>query len=630
MQARLNKQGVIVIALVLVGFGLRLYTIGSLPFRGDEAFTVQNWVMQPLSTTFNEIIVIDPHPPLAYTIFHIWGGLVGTSEVAIRLLPALANTIGIAAMYALGRQISNRWVGVLAALLWAVHPFEIYHAQDARNYGIWPALSVTSLWLALKALKRNRPADWVLYAVAATLSMMIYYLELFVLAAINLYVFITCWRNRYVLKRWISVQVVLGVLFAIWVAFFSTVLARQEMYGGTADKTHIEAVFTLFFPSWAFGQSLILPPEQMFVLGIVLCLLVIGLLAYVTSKDRKQGLLLVLLIVVPVTALSIVALRLSVYRPRYIMGVVPAILLALSLTSVYLYRRGILAKAGVIVLLAGWFGISAISLNNYYHDPAYAKSHEWPILADYIARNAQDADLIVLQSNDAAFGYYYHQTGATALDIAKPETPDESKDELEAIVSDLLTEEASLWLVSTPTRGWPNRRIIENWALRNMQLSLEASPGGVPVQWFLPWDVSDDEVSGSARTQFGDIAEVVDVHVFPPEGNDTITVWVYWRALQTSEGVYKGFVHLTGAFNEATGGPLWSQDDHLPQDGGTSTTTWEPGTLYRDIYRLPVSQVPSGDYQLIMGMYEETTGDRLNTSEGADYYLIQSISLEQK
>ncbi|MAU11020.1 MAG: hypothetical protein CL607_14455 [Anaerolineaceae bacterium] len=630
MQARLYKQDIIVIALVLLGFGLRLYTIGNLPFRGDEAFTVQNWVMQPLSTTFNEIIVIDPHPPLAYTAFHIWGGLVGTSEVAIRLLPALANTIGIAAMYALGRQIGNRWVGVLAALLWAVHPFEIYHAQDARNYGIWPALSVTSLWLALKALRRNRPIDWGLYAVAATLSMFIYYLELFVLAALNLYVIITYWRNRHVLKRWISIQVFLGVLFAIWVAFFSTVLARQEMYGGTADKTQFEAIFTLFFPSWAFGQSLILPPEQMLLLGIVLCLLVIGLLTFVTSKDRKQGLLLALLIVVPLTALSIVALRLSVFRPRYIMGVVPAILLALSLTSVYLYRRGTLAKAGVIVLLAGWFGISAISLNNYYHDPAYAKSHEWPVLADYIAHNIQDADLIVLQSNDAAFGYYYHQTDAAALDIAKPETSDETAEELETTVSSLLTEDARLWLVSTPIPGWSNRNVIRDWALRNMQLSLETSPGGVPIQLFLPWDVSDDEVNGSARTQLGDIAEVVDVHVFPPEGNDTITVWVYWRALETSEAAYKGFVHLTGAFNEATGGPLWSQDDHLPQDGGISTTIWEPGTLYRDIYRVPVGDVPAGTYQLIVGMYEETTGDRLTTPDGADAYLIQSISLEQK
>ncbi|MCB9460021.1 MAG: glycosyltransferase family 39 protein [Anaerolineaceae bacterium] len=625
MQSRFYKQDILVVALLLLGFGLRLYTIGNLPFRGDEAFTVQNWVMQPLLSTLQGIIVDDPHPPLAYASFNFWGALVGTSEVAIRLLPALINTIGIAAMYALGRRLGNRWVGVLAAFLWAIHPFEVFHAQDARNYGIWPGLSATSLWLALKALRRNRRIDWLLYAVAATLSLFIYYLELFVLAALNLYVILIYWRDRPILKRWFGVQVFLGFLFAIWVVYFSIVLATQDMYGGTANVTNLQTLLEYFFSSLAFGQTL--PYSWMTLLGYSVLVLMAVLVGYITTKDKKLGLLLGILIIVPVVALSIVSLKLSVYRPRYIMGVIPALILAVSIGSAYLYRKGGIAKVIAMGLVVSWTGISVISLNNYYHDPVYAKSHDWPALADYLARNTADNDLIIQQSTDAAFGYYYHQTGSTALDVASPVSPEQTTEELEATVSQFMTDFDRLWLVSRPIPNWPNRDIIENWALTNMQLSLEASPGGIPVKLFLPWVVDEHEIDGEPLANLDDIVEIADVQVFPPDGNDLITVWVYWRALGTSEAPLKGFVHLTGDFNPATGGPLWSQDDHFPQDGSIATNEWEAGSVYRDVFRLSVENVPVGEYQLILGMYDEATSTRLLTDRGDDSAVIETITL---
>ena len=55
----------------------------------------------------------------------------------MRLLPALANVLGIPALYAIGRLFGGHRIGLLAALLFALHPFEIWHAQDVRNYAIW-------------------------------------------------------------------------------------------------------------------------------------------------------------------------------------------------------------------------------------------------------------------------------------------------------------------------------------------------------------------------------------------------------------------------------------------------------------------------------------------------------------
>src|SRR5690606_3592397 len=121
--------------LILFGFALRIYRIDAVSFRGDEAFTVLHWVSRPLLETLrSEIPLADPQPPLAFALFRGWSLLFGTGEFVMRMLPALLNTLGIAVMYVMGLRLGGRVMGVLAALLWAMHPFLVWHAQDTKAY----------------------------------------------------------------------------------------------------------------------------------------------------------------------------------------------------------------------------------------------------------------------------------------------------------------------------------------------------------------------------------------------------------------------------------------------------------------------------------------------------------------
>jgi hypothetical protein len=79
------------IAILLLGFALRLYRLDALPLRGDEGFSAQNWAGQPFLTTLQTTATIEPHPPLTYAVFRVWGVLFGTQhEVILRLLLCLA------------------------------------------------------------------------------------------------------------------------------------------------------------------------------------------------------------------------------------------------------------------------------------------------------------------------------------------------------------------------------------------------------------------------------------------------------------------------------------------------------------------------------------------------------------
>ena len=81
----------ILILIIWLGFALRLHELASVPLRGDEAFSALNWAGIPLHQSLTEIATLEPHPPLTYVLFRLWGLLIGgiDSPFALRLLPGL-------------------------------------------------------------------------------------------------------------------------------------------------------------------------------------------------------------------------------------------------------------------------------------------------------------------------------------------------------------------------------------------------------------------------------------------------------------------------------------------------------------------------------------------------------------
>ncbi|NDJ60579.1 MAG: hypothetical protein GYB67_05600, partial [Chloroflexi bacterium] len=227
-----NRWALITVTgLTLIGWALRLSNLNAASLRGDEAFTVIHWMREPLADTLANIATVDPHPPLAYALYRGWALLLGGGELTVRLLPALFNVLGIPVIYALGRRINGQTLGILAALLWAINPYQIWHAQDARNYAIWAVLSPLAVWLALRALEKDGWRNWLLYIVAAALAAYVYYLELFAVAAVNIYVLLIYHRSVRTLLRWIAAQAVIALLLAPW--YLQERLLVSSGYGGT-------------------------------------------------------------------------------------------------------------------------------------------------------------------------------------------------------------------------------------------------------------------------------------------------------------------------------------------------------------------------------------------------------------
>jgi hypothetical protein len=617
----------IVTVLILVGFALRLYRLDAIPLRGDEAFSAVNWSGLPIAESLATIATIEPHPPLTYVIFRIWGVLIGIDhELMLRLLPTLVNLIGIPALYALGTCFFGRNVGVLAALLWALHPFQIWHAQDFRNYALWAGMSAITLWLAWRIITgKRRPVDWLLYAIGAGLTGFTFYFELLSIGTVGLYVLIVHRKEHSFVLRWFVLNGMISMLVILAFLFFQGSLVGSGSYAGTGDRVDFLQLITRFLPALMFGETISKANEVNAMIGFGL----LGILAFclwlIAQRNKTKAFFLLLLAMIPPLLLAIVAVRLGIFNPRYVLLSIPAYLLIFCGGIVRLWQQRI-GKYIAIISIFGVLVISIFSLNNHYHDSAYRKAPGWKALAAYLSANVAPDDLVIQTAVDAAFGYYYDYFDIPALDIALPGNFDQPIAEITQILEDRHSQYNSLWVVATTFESWANHGVVEAWVDTHMQRTRFTVTDGLPVRQYMTWEISPNEIFGQALAVYADQIELPAAQVFL-EPTHELTIWLYWRPLAQTETSLKVFVHLIGAINPATGSSLWSQADAFPQQGRVMTDNWQIGTLYRDVYRLNLQAVPAGEYQLLVGFYDPNTGERLITAEDGDSVVIQKIVL---
>jgi hypothetical protein len=603
----MNKPSVqrlfILVGLILIGFALRLYRINVPSLRGDEAFTVVHWMRTPLAESTAAIATIDPQPPLAYALFRVWWLVLGDNEYLARYLPALLNLIGIAALYALGKRLSGARVGLVAALLWTVHPFQIWHAQDARNYAIWSAASVTGVWLALRAISKRRPVDWMLYIAVACLAAYIYYLELFVIFTLMLYVAIIGWRNGRLLRDWIIALVMIGLVLAPW--YVQPRLLSGGGYGGTTGGFQAERLLTEFLPALNFGLRT-MPFEWLTRLWLALLpVLMIGGVMW-WRRDWRRALLPTLLAIVPALLLGIVSTRINVFAPRYVLGSAPAFALIVAYLVIAL-MRSVWGKVIALLLLVFWLGVSFINLANHCLVHDYAKSPDWRAFTQYIEQQAKPTDIIVQRAADEALNFYYDEYNIPFDRKQLPANPTQSEAEITGLLEADSRTHSSIWLVAQTFPDWPSAGIVEGWIAAHMQTVRRTNVNGIPVEQYKLWEVSPDELDEEPLATFEDVVELRSANILAADTTgDHLTIWLYWQPLQQTDTPLKIFVHLLNP-----GSPPQSQADQFPQSGRIATDSWHVREVYRDVYEIPLENVPAGDYDLVVGFYDPATGERL-------------------
>lgn len=88
---------------------------------------------------------------------------------------------------------------------------------------------------------------------------------------------------------------------------------------------------------------------------------------------------------------------------------------------------------------------------------------------------------------------------------------------------------------------------------------------------------------------------------------DNVLLTLYWQSDKTPARNYKVFVHLVGSDQTRV-----AQHDSDPKNGAAPTSSWQPNQPIIDEHSLALRpDAPAGAYQLVVGLYDGDTGQRL-------------------
>ena len=168
-----RNELIFVIAVTVAASILRFYRIGEKSIWLDEAFSV--WIARhSLWEGWRWLIRIDQHPPLYYSLLHLWIQLFGELQGAVRILSALFSTATVPIFYAAARQLLDRPAAAIAVGILAASPFHVQFAQETRMYALLTFEVACVLYFLVRLLtKRDQPArDWVGLSVSQALVML--------------------------------------------------------------------------------------------------------------------------------------------------------------------------------------------------------------------------------------------------------------------------------------------------------------------------------------------------------------------------------------------------------------------------------------------------------------------------
>lgn len=170
------------LAIVAGAAALRLATLGLQSFWYDESYTAAIALQPSLGDVFESVSNLETTPPLYYALVWLWQGVAGESDVALRLVSALAGIATIPIAYLLGARLHSPRAGLIAAALTAASPLLLSFSQENRPYALLCLAGAASMLLVLRAAERPSAGRLAAWAVVCIAGVAVHYFAAFVVA----------------------------------------------------------------------------------------------------------------------------------------------------------------------------------------------------------------------------------------------------------------------------------------------------------------------------------------------------------------------------------------------------------------------------------------------------------------
>lgn len=155
-----------------------------------------------------------------------------------------------------------------------------------------------------------------------------------------------------------------------------------------------------------------------------------------------------------------------------------------------------------------------------------------------------------------------------------------------------------------------------------------APTGQGTIDWVVSrWIGKDEEDAAATSTPFSADMTLLRHETWPDTylAGGPLCLTLYWQATAPIPFDYTIFVHL----RDATG-YVHAQRDNVPVIGFAPTSQWPPEQIIADMHCLQIPpSIPPGEYQLVAGLYNPTTGERVSLAgQATDVVQLRTFSIQ--
>ena len=631
-----------IIFILLLAMFLRFYTLDAQSLWSDEGNS-----LALSQTSFSQIAArtaYDIHPPLYYWLLKIWVTVSGTSEFSARSLSALLGVLVVVLTYRLGTLFFSREVGLTAAFLGAITPFQIYYAQEARMYMLMMALACLCVWLAGQIFVASKPSLWLMLAYSVCVAGGLYTQYTFptILAVINLGALGFLWAHKSRLGQWIAWQFVPLLLYLPWLP---TAYRQITTWPSLMESASLSQISLTIFGYLSLGLSY--KAVSNWWMGIFALVLMLGVW-HSWQKPRlgwPAGLLMLGWLILPIT------LILFLYRPAYLKFLLmasPAYTLLLGLGLTFWTRQNAeqqifsiqrrkeakeeekkikrlkpLAYIFSTLLLLLLLAPTLQSLQATYFAPAYQRDN-YRAITTYLESVATTDDAIIIHApgQQEVFNYYYDssqtQTPVYALPQQRPLNPSQTLDALTQIA----TQSKRIFSVYWATEEADPTGLIETWLNENTFKATDAWFGNVRfVRYATPTEALNT-VQTNYQFENGISLKGYALSAQTLTPGQILQVQLHWQTAQAISENHTVFLQLLDEAQHVLG-----QRDAPP---ALPSTQWPLNMHIRDAHGLYLEPgTPPQRVQLVVGLYNAQTGQRLKLSTGQDFIPLTTLTVTQ-
>ena len=635
--------------IILIATAARFHNLGVQSLWYDEGVAYTHSLR-----TLPELIPLlqrNVHVPAYFALLGLWEDVTGSSEFSLRALSVFFSILSVAWTYALGKRLFHPIAGLVAAALVALNTFSIYYAQETRMYAMLTAVAVASMWVYVGFLRnissvQTRRAVSLRYGIALGLlnAVGIYTHVVYALVMLSQGVMAVLWLGsllydafksdegsdmRPTAKVLLAYVLVNSLTIALFMPWLSVAISQVFSQPNISDIVPLEQVLRVLQGWFAFGNTFELSMGSM---GFVVYFFLLFGLIRSPSQHQKQrdGWNMVLPIVwVLVSVVLYLYLNLTTRYLRFLLPAQVAFALWMGRGVWILWTRQTREQSTVIRFvpkIAAVFAIGVFLLTLAKGlDPLYSNAEfqrdDIRGLSEKIEARLQAGDAVLVSAAGVEEVLRYYYDGDAPI-YALPTSPDD--EETAQTVRDIVNTHDRIYAVFYGTDEQDPKGIVEGTLNNSAYEISEEWVGDMRfAQYASPATFTDVQ---TVDLRFGDVIRLQSYALSTDTllAGDLLQLQLTWVADETPEKRYKVFVQLLNRE-----GILVAQRDSEPAGGMSLTTTWQPDSPILDNHALAIpSDLPAGDYTLILGLYDINDPSARLMVNGETYLEIATVSID--